>query len=122
MKLSVILIAGAAMAFAGSAMAQGACVRPAAPAAMDGTTATLEQLLANKTDVATFIGASDTFQTCVLGDLAAKKAAAKKAKANLDPAVVKAAEDEVSANQADKERVGTAFNAAAKAYKAAHPS
>lgn len=122
MKLSVILIAAAASALAGSALAQGTCERPTAPTAVDGATASLEQLLANKKDVSAFIGASDAYQTCVFEDLAAKKAAAKKDKTKLDPAAVKAAEDAVAANQADKESVGAAFNAAAKAYKAAHPS
>lgn len=122
MKLSVILIAAAATAFAGSAFAQGTCARPTAPAAVDGATASLEQLLANKKEVSTFIGASDAYQTCVFADLAAQKAAAKKAKTKIDPAAVKAAEEAVAANQADKESVGAAFNASAKAYKAAHPS
>ena len=123
MKLSVILIAGAAaMAFAGSAMAQGACTAPTAPATVDGAAATLEQLVANKNEVAGFIAASDAYQTCVVKDLAARNAAAKQAKTKVDPAVVKAAQDALDANQADKERVGTAFNTAAKAYKTAHPS
>jgi hypothetical protein len=122
MKLAAIFMAGATFALAGSAMAEASCVRPTAPAAVDGATASLEQLLAAKTEVAAFIGASDTYQTCVLDDLVAQKAAAKANKTKLDPAVIKAGQAQVDANQKDKESAGKAFNAAAKAYKAAHPS
>ncbi|WP_331536570.1 hypothetical protein [Phenylobacterium sp.] len=110
------------LGLAGPALADAACTRPEAPAPVDGTTATMEQLLAAKAAVTTFITASDAYQTCVLDDLEARKKAAKAARAKLDPAVAKAADAGVSENQVDKERVGQAFNTAAKAYKAAHPS
>lgn len=122
MKFAAILMAGAMLGLAGPALADAACTRPEAPAAVDGTSATMEQLLAAKSAVTDFIAASDTFQTCVINDLDAQKKAAKAAKTKLDPAIAKAADASVSANQADKERVGQAFNSAAKAYKAAHPS
>ena len=65
---------------------------------------------------------SDTYQQCIIDGLNAAKAAAKKAKTAIDPAVVQAANDATDANQNDKVAVGTAFNGAAKAYKAAHPA
>lgn len=122
MKLSATLIACATLAMAGPALAEGVCTRPTAPTVVDGATAPLEQLVKSKNEVAAFIAASDTFQTCVLEDLAAQRATAKAAKTKVDPAIVTAAEAQISANQADKESAGAAFNAAAKAYKAAHPA
>jgi hypothetical protein len=121
MKFAAIITAGAVLGLAGPALAAD-CVRPEAPAPVDGATATMEQLVAAKTAVTDFIAKSDAYQTCVLDDVAAQKDAAKKAKTKFDPAISKAADAKVSENQADKERVGQAFNAAAKAYKAAHPS
>jgi len=122
MKFVAILMAGATLALAGPALAEGACVRPTAPAAVDGATVTLEQLQAAKNAVIAFMAASDTFQVCVLDDLAAKRAAAKESKTKVDPAVAKALQTQVDENQADKESAGAAYNAAAKAYKAAHPA
>ena len=79
-------------------------------------------MIAAKTSVTDFMSASDDYQKCVLDDLQAQRTAATQAKTKLDPAISKAAEAKVSQNQADKERVGAAFNAAVKAFKAAHPS
>jgi len=122
MRMGGMLLAGALLGLAGPAFAEGACTRPEAPAAVDGATATMEQLLAAKAAVTAFMSTSDTYQTCVLNDLEAQRKAAKKNKTTLDPAVAAAADSNVSANQADKEKVGADFNAAARAYKAAHPS
>jgi len=123
MKTAATLMAGATLALMASAA--NACERPAAPTVLDGVDGArmpVEQLVAAQKEVAGFIAASDAFQACVVDDLAAKRAAAKEAKTKVDPAVVKAANAQLDANQADKERVGGQFNAAAKAYKAAHPS
>lgn len=122
MRMGGLLVAGALLGLAGPAFAEGACTRPDAPAAVDGATATMEQLLAAKAAVTAFISTSDTYQTCVLDDLDAQRKAAKKNKTTLDPTISAAADSSVAANQADKERVGADFNAAARAYKAAHPS
>ncbi|MDB5425453.1 MAG: hypothetical protein JWQ29_2869, partial [Phenylobacterium sp.] len=98
------------------------CVRPVAPTVAEGAAASLEQLTAVKTEVAAFLAASDAYQTCLVDDLTAQRAAAKAAKTKLAPEAVKANEARLGENQADKERVGASFNAAVKAYKAAHPS
>jgi hypothetical protein len=117
-----MLVASVLLGLAGPAFAEDACSRPEAPAAVDGATATMEQLLAAKAAVTAFISTSDTYQTCVLDDVDAQRKAAKKNKTKIDPAIEKAADASIAANQSDKERVGAEFNAAARAYKAAHPS
>ena len=115
------LCAAFALAAPGFALA-ASCDKPAEPAAIDGAQSSLQQMIAAKTSVATFMTASDDYQKCVLDDLAAQRAAATAAKTKLDPAAAKAAEDKVGENQQAKERVGAAFNSAVKAYKTAHPS
>lgn len=121
-RVTAVLIGAAIFGWAGSALAQDACTKPAAPVAVDGAKASMEELLAAKKQVTEFIGASDTYQTCVLDGLEAHRKAAKAEKRKVDPAVQKMADANIAANQSDKERVGADFNAAARAYKAAHPS
>jgi hypothetical protein len=123
MKHASILVLSAALGLAAPGLAlAAACERPTAPAAIDGASATLDQLRAAKTGVTDFMTASDTYQGCLVDDLAAQRAAAKAAKTNLDPGVAKAVETKINENQSDKEKVGAAFNAAVKAFKTAHPS
>jgi hypothetical protein len=122
MKSASILALATALGLAAPAAALAACEKPSPPAVVDGATANLDQLRTNQGEVQKFMTASDTYQACVVDDLAAQKKAASAAKTKLDPAVSKAADSQLNANQADKEKVGTAFNAAVKAYKAAHPS
>lgn len=122
MTKAAILALGAALGLAAPSLALADCQRPTAPAAVDGKTATMDQLKAAKEAVTTFIGDSDTYQTCVIDAFKAKKQAAEASKTKLDPALAKEATAQVDANQADKQRVGADFNAAVKAYRAAHPS
>ena len=65
---------------------------------------------------------SDTFQTCMIAQMEAMRAAAKASKTKLDKVAIKEADNRIAANQKDKVDVGSAFNGAIKAYKAAHPS
>ena len=123
MKYASILAFGAALGLAAPGVALADCQRPAAPAAKyDGAKATMEEIQAYKKEVMDFMTASDTYQTCLIDEVKAKRDAATAAKTKLDPAVPKAADDSIKSNQAEKERVGADFNATAKAYKAAHPS
>ena len=79
-------------------------------------------MLAAKAAVSEFMTASDTYQSCVLDDLQAQRKAAAASKTKLDPAAETSANGAVNESQADKERVGAAFNASIKAFLAAHPS
>ncbi len=122
MKTLSLMTALFTMTLAGAAFADDACVRPPAPAVLDGAKATMEELVAAKNGVTAFIAASDTYQTCLISDLEAKRAAAKDAKTKFDSSLAKAVDALISENQADKVKTGSDFNAAVKAYKAAHPS
>jgi hypothetical protein len=122
MRYAAMLALGAVLGLAAPGLALAACERPTPPAPVDGKTATLEQILAAKSSVAGFMTASDAYQACLMDEVAAQRAAAKAAKTSFDPAIAKAADARVDENQSDKERAGAAYNAAAKAYKATHPS
>ncbi len=98
------------------------CDAPVVPADVNGATATMEEVLAAKAAVASFIAASDAYQTCLVDDIKARRDAAKAAKARFNESEAKTVSDKINANQRDKERVGKAFNSAVKAYKAAHPA
>lgn len=118
-----LLIGALAAALAGPAFAQEACARPEAPAIdSQAASASVDALTAAKQQTVDFIKASDAFQTCVLAEAKAKKDEAKAKKVAFDSSIADRAQREVSANQADKEKVGAAYNAAVKAYKAANPS
>lgn len=123
MRFHLLIAALGAAALAGPALAQEACTRPEAPAIdPQAAAASVEALASAKQQTVDFIKASDAFQECVLADAKARKDEAKAKKIAFDPAIADRAKREVSANQSDKEKVGAAFNAAVKAYKAANPS
>ncbi len=116
-----VLAAAVVLGSALPAAAQSLCAEPIAPAAVDGNTATKEQLLATLADVKTFIKQSDDYQACLIKELHDAKAAALKDKKDVDPSLEPAVTAKVSSNQALKEKIGAEFNAAAVAYNAKHP-
>lgn len=120
--LSLLALPALAQDAAPAAPMAAACAAPAAPADIDGATATMEQVLAAKAAVAAFIASSDTYQTCLVDDIKARRDAAKAAKQKIPESEARAVTDKINANQREKERVGKAFNNAVKAYKAAHPA
>lgn len=100
------------------------CSEPIPPAAVDGGTATVDQMKSAHTDVVNFIKASDDYQECLNADYLAQEQEAKnsKDKKPLDPSIKAALNDKLERNQKIKERVGAEFNTAVSAYKAKHPS
>lgn len=123
MRLHLMIGAFAAAALAGPALAQEACARPEAPTIdRQAASQSVEALTAAKQQTVDFISASDAYQECVLADAKAKKDEAKAKKVAFDTSIADRAQSQVSANQADKEKVGAAYNEAVKAYKAANPS
>ena len=116
-----VLAAAVLLVSALPAAAQSMCSPPIAPAAVDGTKITHEQLLAALADTQTFIKQTDDYQDCVNKELNDAKAAALKDKKDLDPSLVPAHDAKIQASQALKEKVGAEFNAASKAWHNAHP-
>jgi hypothetical protein len=115
--ITTLLLLGAAPAFA-----QGECLDPIAPAAVDGNSATKEQMEAARGDVMNFMKSSDDYQDCLDADFKQKKDKALKDKKPLDPQMAQQVDNEISANQQMKEKVGAEYNAAVVAYKAKHPN
>ena len=97
------------------------CAAPLAPVVPNGKTASVAQLSQAAKEVVAFIRASDDYQTCLLAEITEQDKLAKDPKNPADPAVKKGLEAKGDSNQAEKVRVGTAYNAAAAAYKVEHP-
>jgi hypothetical protein len=110
------LIAACLLAGATPALAQTVCTEPAPPPSVDGNTATAQQMAAARTQVMDFMSKSDTYQTCIAGDLAAKTKAATPA-APLDPGVRQVALAKVAANQAAKDKAASDLNAQIAAFR-----
>jgi hypothetical protein len=105
------------------AFAAGACGSPpVAPASIDGSTATQQQVKDAISDFKTFQNESDTYQSCLWADLKKQQDAAEKStpKKTLDPTVAEAVQAQVTDNQRLKEKVGGELNAAIKAYQSKH--
>ncbi|HWY62360.1 MAG TPA: hypothetical protein VNW15_10715 [Rhizomicrobium sp.] len=114
--VTVLLMAGVAPSFA-----DDTCQAPPVPASVDGATVAREQLVAAIAAVKTYIAASDTYQACIADYLAAQKVQADKDKKPVDPAIIQAEGDKVTANQNNKQKIGDAINVSIGAYKKAHP-
>jgi alpha-beta hydrolase superfamily lysophospholipase len=112
---AALLVAGAV-----PALADDTCQAPPIPAAVDGSTASRDQVLAAQAAVKTYI-ASDTYQACINDYVTAQKAQADKDKKPMDAATIQTEGDKITANQASKQKVGDDFNTAVGAYKKAHP-
>jgi hypothetical protein len=118
------LAAAALLISMAPALAASPCDEPYAPAAIDGSKATLDQMKAAQGDVKSFMSASDDYQSCLLNDLKTQKDTAAKAKdpKPLDPSIEAGVNKKIDDNQRMKEKVGAEFNAAVISYKAAHKS
>jgi hypothetical protein len=103
------------------AFADDTCQVPPVPAAVNGATASRDQILAAQAAVKTFLTASDTYQQCINDYITAQNSQADKDKKPHDAVMIQAEGDKVVANQNNKQKVGDEFNTAVGAYKAAHP-
>ena len=114
---------GAALLLAGAmpAFAEDSCAVPPAPAMVDGNTASRDQMAAGIAAVKAYITASDVYQACIIDYLAAQKAQADKDKKPMDPALSRAEDDKITANQNNKQAAGDAINLSIGTYKKAHP-
>jgi hypothetical protein len=73
---AVICLAFLGRFVASVALAQTSCVAPGQPAAIDGATATLDELKAAISIVKQFIASSDAYQACLGKEIDVQKAAA----------------------------------------------
>ena len=113
---AALLLAGAVPAFA-----DDTCQAPPVPVAVDGNTATTDQMKAAIGAFNAYSKASDAYQQCVGDYITAQNAAADKDKKAHDAAMIQSEGDKVTANQDSKTKAGTDLNAAIGLYKKAHP-
>jgi hypothetical protein len=116
---SAFVLALAAPALADSS----SCSEPYPPSALDGNTATMDQLKAAAHDANLFMKASDEYQSCLTADYTAQVQAAAKSKDKkpLDPSIKADVEAKIRSNQDAKEKVGSEFQATLSAFRAKHP-
>lgn len=120
MSLKLALALALAAGIASPALADS-CSEPIPPAAVDGSTATKEQIQQARDDTVNFIKASDDYQSCLFADLKAQKLQAAKDKKVFPSSIEDAVNDKVQDNQKEKEKVGAEYNAAAVTFKNKHP-
>jgi hypothetical protein len=113
---AVLLVAGVAPSFA-----DDTCQVPPVPTAVDGSTATADQMRAAIGAFNAFSKASDTYQQCISDYITAQNAQADKDKKPHDTVMIQAEGDKVTANQTAKQTVGDGINSAIGVYKKAHP-
>ena len=118
MGLVAVLVLGSALPAAAD---DSMCSAPIAPAAVDGSNATKDQITGNLADVKTFLKQSDDYQGCLLREVDQHKADWLKAKKDMDQVYLQDVDVKIKANQGLKEKVGAEYNAAAHAYMAKHP-
>lgn len=105
--LAAVLLAPAALA------GTERCSEPYGPVVPDGNTATSEEMKAAKAEVLQFIKDSDDYQACI-------DAVISDPEEKMTPQQKQAALKLIDDNQAEKQAVADAYNAALRAYKAKH--
>ncbi len=120
MSFKYILAAAFIAASAAPALAD-TCSEPIPPSAVDGSTATKEQMTEARDDTVNFIKASDDYQTCLYADLKAQKLEAVKNKKTFPSSIEDGVNAKIKDNQDEKEKVGGEYNASAIVYKNKHP-
>lgn len=113
---AALLLAGAVPAFA-----DDTCQAPPVPAAVDGSSATADQMRAAIGAFNAYSKASDTYQQCINDYITAQNAQADKDKKPHDAAMIQTEGDKATANQGSKQKAGDDLNAAIGVYKKAHP-
>jgi len=107
------------IALTAPAMAQDQCVAPVAPAIPDGARATSAQVIAAQNEIKTFATASDSYQACLVAEIARQKDLAKQTNVEFDPKIQAAIEVKAGAQRKDVERLASAWGASVTAFNAA---
>src|SRR6478672_2812036 len=112
-----ILSAGAiVLVFAAPAWAQDQCVAPAAPEIPDGAKATPAQIVAAQTAIKSYAAGSDTYQACLVREIARQKDLAKQTNVEFDAQIQAAIEVKAVAQRKDVQRIATMWGASVQAF------
>jgi hypothetical protein len=113
---AVLLVAGAAPSFA-----EDTCQVPPVSVAVDGSTATADQMKAAIAAYNALAKASDAYASCINDYVTAQNAQADKDKKPHDTNMIQAEGDKATAVDNAKIKAGTDLNASIGVYKKAHP-
>ena len=98
-----------------------ACDVPVAPPTPEGTSATLEEMMAAQSEIKAFQAANKEYLECVDDQMASEKAAIDEGDDSAEERYALAAAN-YNAAVSREEQVAADFNAAIRAYKAANPN
>jgi hypothetical protein len=121
MTKPIFLVAVLMLALPGPVLAQSSCVAPAAPAPINGATASQEEVLAAVREAKAFIAQSELYQSCLAQEVDDARAKATAENRPFDQQIARLAGSMSGQSQKLKEKVGTEANGAVDAYKKAHP-
>jgi exonuclease VII small subunit len=97
------------------------CVKPSTPVIPNGTTASLEEMIAAQTAIKTYQTGMENYRTCHEANMDALKTAASEGE-NAAVASYEGSRKAFNDSVSQEEKVAAEFNDAIKAYKAANPS
>ncbi|MBE9538627.1 MAG: hypothetical protein IMF06_06055 [Proteobacteria bacterium] len=122
--MSLIKITALGLLLGSTYAAAGDCVAPAAPTIPDGSSSTMEQMIAGQTAVKAFQAANIDYMACLEPAMTAADKRLKKSSGD-EKAAAEASYDETQATYnaavSAEEEVAGQFNAAIRVYKAANP-
>ncbi len=102
------------------AQADTLCAEPPIPAAVDGASASADQMRAAMADARSFIAQSGVYQDCLLKEVEAAKTQATAASQPFEPMLETSAQARIELSRKAQEKVGAAANNALAAYKNGH--
>jgi TonB family protein len=97
------------------------CPKPTVPPSIDGRSSTDVQVDAQRELVNAFIRESDHYQQCIRRFIGQREDLAFSVHSTVPKWFYDSAQQEIDANQKDKEAVGKAFNDAVQIWQASHP-
>jgi hypothetical protein len=103
-------------AWVGASFAHDSCQAPAAPAPINGTTASRKQIVAGMAAVKRYAALSDGFQRCVSDFVAARKMQADKEKKSMDATLVIIENHRIIASERSKKTVADQVKVAINSF------
>ena len=118
--MKIIKLTALALALGSTSALAADCTAPEAPAALDGASATMEQMLAGQKAVKAFQSENIDYMKCLEPEMATAEAAMQVGEDGAGEAY-KASQETYNAAVSAEEAVADQFNTAIRAYKAANP-
>jgi hypothetical protein len=103
-------------AWVGASFAHDNCTAPVLPVAVDGYSASREQVVASIAAQKKYVVQANDFQRCIVDFVAARKATASRERVSMDVALTVIENHRLAASQASKQRVADQVNISVMAF------